>query len=159
VSQEELLEKIRASRQSLLAVLERIPPAERELPGACGEWSVKDAIVHLNYWEGETVTMLYQLRQRAPLSTVHFTHPVVDEVNQRWHLLGKDRSWERAWADFQGIHAQMLRRVASFSEGELNRPDLHPKLEKTPLWHWIARDTYQHEDEHSAILEAWLKVR
>lgn len=159
MSKNELLQKIRATRQALLEVLERIPLAEREIPGVCGEWSLKDMIVHLNYWEGETVTMFYQLRHGAPLTTIHFTHPVVDEVNQRWYLLGKDRPWERAWNDFQGIHAQMLRRVETFSEDELNRLDLHPKLGKMPLWQWIARDTYQHEEEHIAVLEAWLKVR
>jgi hypothetical protein len=159
MSKGELLEKIRAARRTLLGLLEHVPPAERELPGACGEWSLKDMIVHLNYWEGETVTMLYQLRKQAPLTTVHFAHPVVEEVNQRWHLLGKDRPWERAWADFVGIHAQMLRRVDAFSEDELNRTDFHPGLGKMPLWQWIARDTYQHEDEYIAVLEAWLKVK
>ena len=158
MSKDELIEKIIRARRDLLAVLEAVPPEQRETPGACGEWSVKDVLVNINYWEGATVTMLYQLRQGLAPDTLHFDPNLdVEATNQRWHTLGKERPWEVAWADFNGIHTQMLRRVKAFSESELNDPGLHAKLSGKPLWRFIEADSYGHEDEHAAALRAWLE--
>ena len=142
-----------------MEVLEQIPPAERDLPGAMGEWSVKDTIVHINYWGGQLVTLLYQVRNGLPLTTVSVDPNLdVEAVNQRWHAMGKDRAWEAAWNDFNGIHKQLLRRVGEFSDEELNALNLHPKLRNRPLWEWITADSYDHDEEHAAAIRAWLSL-
>jgi hypothetical protein len=160
MKKDELIEKIQAGRQELLKVLAAVPPEVRLLPGATGEWSVKDTLVHLNYWGGQMVTMLYQLRQGLPLTTINFDPALdVEAVNRRWYELGKDRPWDAAWSDFISLHKQVLRRVEAFSEAELNDPILNPKLKKKPLWQWIAADTYDHDEEHARALLAWVDKR
>jgi hypothetical protein len=156
MTKDELLQKINASRQALLATLEKVPPERRAEPFSEGGWSVKDILVHLNYWEGQLVTMLFQLRSGATPTTLHFSGKNVDEINAAWFLQGKTRSWEMAWSDFNGILNQLLRRVGEFSDIELNRPSFHPRLKDRPLWEWIVGDSFEHEDEHRAAIQEWL---
>lgn len=158
MQKDELIRQIQAGRQQLLDLIESIPAEKREQTGVCGEWSVKDMLVHMNYWGAILVTMLFQLRQGAPLTTLQVDPNLdVDAANRHWYELGKDRSWEMAWSDFNGLHRQVLRRVAEFSEKELNDPSINPKLGKRPLWDWIEADTYGHDAEHGASLREWLE--
>jgi hypothetical protein len=156
MKKDECLQKIRASRQALVAVLESVPEERRTEPGLAGGWSVKDSLVHLTYWEGHLVTMLFQLRAGAPLGTVHFSNRSVDEINADWFEKGKNRAWEMAWSDFNGLAKQIERRISDFDERELNNLRLNPKLDGKPLWEWIANDTFLHEDEHREAIQAWL---
>lgn len=158
VTRDELLNELRAARAELLEVLESIPEAERETPGACGEWSLKDVLVHLNHWEGETITLLYTLKRGAPITSILLDPKLdVDACNARWVAMAKERPWERVWSDFQGVHTQLLRRVAEFSDEQLFQAGLHPKLGKTPLWRIIAVCAFEHEREHAEGLRAWQK--
>ena len=159
MKKDELIARIQSTRKQLLDILTSIPPECREVPGATGEWSVKDVIVHLNYWGSMHVTMLFQVRQGVAPTTVHFDPALdVEALNRRWYEMGKDRPWEAAWNDFEALHRQVLRRVAEFSEAELNDPHLHPKLGGRCLWEFIATDTYQHDEEHIAPLRTWLET-
>ena len=58
-------------QKDLLAVIAEVPPEQRDLPNTLGEWSLKDTLVHLNFWGGQLVTLLYQF---APyrLVDMHF---------------------------------------------------------------------------------------
>ena len=156
MSKDELLRKIKDSRLALLDTLAKVPPERVSEPALAGDWSVKDVVVHLNYWEGQLITMLFQLRSGTAPATAHFSGKAVDELNAAWFLQGKGRSWEMAWSDFNAIPTQLLRRAAAFTEADLNRPAFHPRLGKRPLWDWIAGGTYLHEDEHRAAIERWL---
>jgi len=158
MTRDELIARIVAGRKVLLEVLEQIPAEKRDLAGAMGDWSVKDTIVHINYWGGQLVTLLYQVRNGLPVTTISADPKLdVEAVNQRWHAQGKERAWEAAWSDFNGIHKQVLRRVNEFSDAELNDADLHPKLRKRPLWDWIQADTYDHDEEHAKALKEWVE--
>ena len=159
MTKNELLEKIRASREALQAVLESVPPERRDQAGVSGEWSVKDILVHLNFWEGQLVTMLFQLRGGAAPTTVQFGSKDVEQINAAWFQQGRERAWDAAWSDFLGLGKQIPRRVGEFSEDELNTVKLHPKLRGLSLARWIASDSYEHEDEHRAAIEAWLQRR
>jgi hypothetical protein len=156
MTKNELLDRIRVSREALLKTLESVPPERRDEPGVSGDWTVKDILVHLTYWEGQLVTLLYQLRNGAPPATIHFSGKNVDQVNADWFQQGRSRAWEAAWSDFAGLGKQLPRRVGEFSDAELSSPRFHPRLRGQPLAAWIASDSYEHEDEHRAAIEAWL---
>jgi len=156
MTKDELLQKIQDSRQALLETIEKVPAERRAEPFSVGGWSLKDTIVHLNFWEGQLVTMLFQLRSGAAPTTLHFSGKNVDEINAAWFLQGKSRDWEMAWSDFNGLLNQLTRRAGAFSDSELNRPSFHPRLKNRPLYDWIAGDSFEHEDEHRAAIEDWL---
>jgi hypothetical protein len=146
----ELLEKIEAGRRSWVDLLNSIPEDRRAEPGACGEWSVKDVLVHMNFWQANLVTTLFTLRQGGTPRTVN-SEAEVQENNTRWYEQGQDRPWELAWADSEGLHRQILRRVAEFSDEELNQV-----LQGKPLWERVGNDTWGHVEEHSASIQKWI---
>ncbi|MCU0281239.1 MAG: ClbS/DfsB family four-helix bundle protein, partial [Acidimicrobiia bacterium] len=46
----DLLAAIDSELARLIAQVQQVPPADRLRPGACGEWSVKDVLAHLDAW-------------------------------------------------------------------------------------------------------------
>ena len=46
----DLLAAIDTELARLMAQVQQVPPADRLRPGACGDWSVKDLLAHLDAW-------------------------------------------------------------------------------------------------------------
>ena len=57
----ELLEALEDSRQEMLEMIEDLADEILLLPGVNGNWSIKDILAHLTYWEGQVVTLLFQV--------------------------------------------------------------------------------------------------
>jgi hypothetical protein len=151
----ELMDRIEAGHLGWVELLNSVPETRREEPGACGEWTVKDVLVHMNFWQGYLVTLLFTLRQGGTPKTVS-SEAEVEDNNHRWNVLGKHRPWEVAWADAEGLHRQILRRVGEFTDEELNQAKLNPALKGKPLWQWVAQDTWEHQEEHAVNIRNWL---
>lgn len=141
---------------ALRILLEKEPEEWRAQPGCAGDWSVRDMLVHLNFWKGECVTLLYKMRNELAIPRGHLQKMDADAMNQRFYQLGKDRAWEAAWADFLGLQKQLLRRIDEFTDAEIDQPGLYPVLGSDPLAHFIAEFSWKHENAHRQDLEAWL---
>ncbi|NLG99493.1 MAG: ClbS/DfsB family four-helix bundle protein [Chloroflexi bacterium] len=157
----ELIEALEDTHKEMIELLESLPDEVLLEPGVVGDWSIKDILSHLSYWEGQLVTLLFQtLHGTTQPGTVHFKKDVsVDELNRRWYEAGLDRPLEMVWKDFKGVRKQTLRRVSEFSDRDLADPKRYPWLEGRPLWRWIAADTFEHEEEHSDQIREWLDER
>jgi hypothetical protein len=79
----------------------------------------------------------------------------VDELNARWYRESRPRPLERILEDFHGVRTQTVRRVEEFSDEDLTDPKRYPWLNDSPLWVWIAGDSFEHETEHEAQIRAW----
>ena len=156
----ELLETLEDSHQELIEMLEDLPEATLLESGVEGDWSIKDILAHLTYWEGQLVTLLFQAKSGMPQpSTVHFGSESLDETNARWHQQSQDRSLEIIWSDFIGVRKQTIRRVSAFSEQELQDPQRYAWLGGKPLWMWIVNDSVEHEEDHEDAIREWLDQR
>ncbi len=59
-------------------------------------WTVKDILAHLAHWEGELVTLLWQVSQRQKLDCLLVREPLpVDQINSDWHAADRDRPLRR----------------------------------------------------------------
>ncbi len=153
----ELLEALEDSHQEMIEMLEDLPDELMIKPGINGSWSIKDILAHLAYWEGQTVTLLFQASKGVSKpTTVHFSKEKVDEINQRWYETSRERSLDQVWQDWIGVRKQMIRRVSEFSEQDLNDLRRFPWQKSTPLWQWIANDSYEHEEVHADAIREWL---
>lgn len=159
MTKEELIDRLEDSRDEFLDLLDQVPDEEMEIPGAAGEWSVKNLLAHLNAWEAELIKLLFQAKQGLKPSSTHFSGQNVDEINARWQAESQNRDLERIFSDFQGIRKQTVRRVSAFTDKELNDTQRYRWQQGRPLWQWIAADTYEHEQEHAEQLGAWLTQR
>lgn len=151
----ELIAALSRGRAEFLGEIKGLSQEDLLIPGVVGEWSLKDILVHLTRWEAELVKLLWQAKQGQKPTTVHFSQESVDEVNERWFLQSTSRPFDVVWDDFTTVREQTIRRVEAFGEQELNDPQYYPWLDGTPLWKWVATDSYEHEIEHLEDIRAW----
>jgi hypothetical protein len=154
MDKEEIIQTLEDSRENFLDAIESLSEEEMEKP-VFDQWSVKDILAHITMWEAELVKLLFQARQGIKPSTVHFSKESVDKRNEKWYRQNKDRSLEQVLDDFYGVRNQTIRRVEAYSNKELNDPNRYTWQQGTPLWRWIASDSFVHENEHAAQIWAW----
>lgn len=156
----ELLEALEDSHQELVEMLEDLPDEVLLSPGVSGDWSIKDILAHLVHWEGQTVTLLFQvLRGIDQPTTAHFEDEGIDALNARWREESQARSIEAIWSDFIGVRKQMIRRVSELSEKDLTDQDRFSWMKGAPLIELILRDTVEHEEDHADAIREWLDQR
>ena len=156
----ELLEALEDGHNELIAMLEDLPDEALLEPGVEDSWSIKDILAHLTYWEGQTVTLLFQARQGVQKpTTIHFSDEAVDAINARWHEQSRERSLEIIWNDFVGVRKQTIRRVSEFSDHDLTEPGHFAWMNQVPLIELIANETVDHEEEHADAIRDWLDRR
>ncbi len=117
-------------------------------PGPQTDWSIKDLIAHLTYWEQDMLAHVGN-------SALGFVPPgEVDAVNVRVFETNKDRPLAEIQADFRRSLEQIDELVGCLSDAELNRTDRAPK--PMALWQYIAEETYEHyRDDHLPDVRAW----
>lgn len=155
MNSDEILDALEDTREQFLDCIEGLSENEMQLPGVVGEWSVKDIIAHLSSWEAELVKLLWQAAQGLPPTTAFFTQSSVDETNAAWQKTMKDRPLDKVLADFAAVRKQTIRRLEAFSDDQLNNPRRYTWQRQTPLWEWIANNTFSHEAEHMQQIQLW----
>ncbi|HKZ71248.1 MAG TPA: ClbS/DfsB family four-helix bundle protein [Anaerolineales bacterium] len=159
MNKSELISTLEASRKTLLVTIDGLSDEEMTTPGVMGDWSVKDLLSHITAWEAELVTMLAQARQGKKPPFADVSPSQTDALNAQWRNETKDRPLERVLADFHGVRKQTVKQVESFSDEELNDPKLYKWLKDSPLWKWIANETFEHEAEHAEQIIQWREER
>jgi hypothetical protein len=155
MNKELILKNLETSREDFLDAIDGLSEETFNQPGVVGGWSIKDLLVHLTRWEAELVKLLWQAKQGKFPSTAHFSKVDVDEINQRWYQESLPRSLKMTLEDFHGVRNQTIRRVEGFNDKELTDPKKYPWQKDTPLWQWIAEDSFEHEAEHAAQIRDW----
>ena len=115
MTRDELLQHMEQNRTELNALLEGVPANALTRPGACGDWSVKDVLVHISRWEAEVIKVLFQAQQGGKPQSEVF-NPEYLKVNDLWHQEAKDRPLERVLEDFSAVRMQLVRRLKDFPE-------------------------------------------
>ena len=132
-----MLERIEASWQELLTAVDGIPDARLAEPGVTGDWSVKDILTHIAYWEGDLV----QTAERTLAGETAVSDDTdVDLLNQRAYEDRRDWSVERVWDDLHRGHERMvtsIRACPSLTEDE------------------VKVETWEHYEDHIASIRAW----
>ena len=159
-SKSQLLEAIQVERAKLEKKIAGLSPQELVYPACMDTWSVKDILAHLSAWEAELVKLLWQASFGKKPNTVHFdSERDVDAMNLSWYNERKERPLEAVLEDLHAVRKQTLRRVAEFTDKELNDPEAFTWLRGYPLWEWIASDSFKHVPEHTAQIQAWRQAR
>ncbi len=155
---DELVERIRVSRDELEALTASVPADGFERESANG-WSVRQQLLHLAAWESSVVGVL-RGEPRGPamrLDPVEFAGDwTADSINDRLLAIHGDMPLAEVLAWFAEAHAQLLRQLATMSDADLQRPydsfmSDQPGVD-APIIRWVAGDSYEHFDEHIALL-------
>jgi uncharacterized damage-inducible protein DinB len=136
----EILERVDASWQELLAAIDGIPDERMSEPGVAGDWSVKDILAHIAYWEDSLVAGLERKRTGEP----NLDGGDYEPINAREHAARADWSLARVREEMQAAHQRVTAALES-------TPDVDPDD--------VGGDTWDHYNEHADSIRAWRKAR
>ena len=110
-----LLEQAREERE---AWVESIPAAQRQATGTPEQWSLKDDLAHMAFWEGRTAERIAAHRRGdAPTEG----GPDFQEVNERVFEERRGWSWERVLDDATRTHARLIDHVRALDDTALTQ--------------------------------------
>lgn len=152
-----LLETLETRRAAWDAALAEVPESAMTEPGVAGEWSVKDLVVHLTYYERWYADRLHErLRGEAYQYTEADTLPF-NERNEIVFQQNRDRPLAEVLADSRQAFERLLVGVQAHAEAFLIEPQ---QLEGVPqpitLWKMLQGDVYEHYGEHIPTIQEWL---
>jgi hypothetical protein len=154
MTRDELLKQLAENRKQLSDLIEGVPAEELVKPGAYGEWSVKDVLVHISHWESEVIIVLFQAAQGAKPESEVF-NPEYLKVNEVWYQENKDRELDRVLDDFHAVRNQLLRRLKTYPEKDLTDSSRYSWMKGQALLTLVKEIVLDHEAEHLQGLQPW----
>lgn len=140
------IQKGRAAYSAVYAGLSEEQMTRR--PGPQADWSVKDQIVHLTWWENYAITRSAILLAGEPTSKLSD----FDALNARVFAFGKDLPLQAVLDAFAANLPCLGGLCQSLSEAELNDKD---GKRRPPYW-LLVTDTFEHYQEHQPDLERYV---
>lgn len=153
MKREELMERVRASRERWNEVLARVPVERMTEPGVAGEWSVKDIVAHLTWFDREMIGLV---EAKAFIGSDLWELPP-HERNAEIHKRNRDRSLPEVATEAGLVFGVLVDLLGRLSDQDLADPQCFPGMPED----WVpgdifAQNTFEHYDAHAAALERWL---
>jgi uncharacterized damage-inducible protein DinB len=142
----EILEEIRATHQPLEALLTMPDDARMTQSGAMGEWSVKDTLAHITWWEQHLLRRMRTGRDDVYDGAVD-DRATTDRTNAEVFAANRERPLGDVLAAFHASYQELLSALEGMSEDELAPEEIYDA---------IRADTFGHYPEHTGALQAWL---
>ena len=150
---ETVVRKLEQSWTQLRSVIESVPDEEVTAPGVVEDWSIKDVMGHIAYWDERAASTL-----RAAIAgdfsklTKGEGPNWVDEWNKRECLARKDKTYKEVRGEWLTAHESARKALEDAPETALDM-----KFGQGKVLSYFEGDTYTHYDEHAAQIKAWLR--
>ena len=153
----QLLEAMHSARSNWEALLAEAGAARLTEPGVEGNWSLKDIIAHITYFETWATDNIIAFRRGEPQPQAEYKGLSIDEENALIYerqrsfpladvLCGSQISFQRSIEAVQGL------RDADLYDPEFTRI---PNADFT-VYDLVAGDTFEHYTDHGTSVRAWL---
>ena len=151
----DFLETLQTARAEWEALLVKVGESNMTLPGVAGEWSVKDIVCHITWFEREMVGVL---QARALIGSDLWNLPqgqrnaVIFEQNRQ-------RSLQDVLAEARLVNQTLYKALQTLQEEDFNDPGRFKNM--PPDWSpgkLIAENSYEHYRAHARSIHAWLDL-
>lgn len=142
---------------TFVKTIQAVPLADRDEPGVCGVWSVKDIIAHLASFEILLTEVFSGFLDGGPTPTLDqwLSNPAA--FNHHQVLLRRDKSAREVLTEYLEIHDSVMFLAAQIPAAVWQQPGILP-------WHggqyslddFIVYQYYGHKREHSAEIAVFL---
>jgi uncharacterized damage-inducible protein DinB len=153
VTKSEFVERLVSARHRWDAAVDRIPPEEALKPGFCGDWSLKDVIAHITWYEREMIEML----DRRDFAGSKLWELPTDERNAVIREQTGGGTLAERLGEARQAFERLIELIDSLTDNDLNDPASFPGMppEWKP-WQVLASNTYEHYEDHLPQAEAFL---
>jgi hypothetical protein len=153
MNKSKLVETLGTEREAWEALLAEVTRHGMTEPGLAGNWSAKDIVTHITWYERETATMI---EERALVRSDLWLLPQ-DERNIPIYEANKDRQLEEILAEADNVFERLVRAVKSLSDAELIDASYFREMPEGWMpWKVIASNSYEHYHQHIPGIRVWL---
>ncbi|MGH2502435.1 MAG: DinB family protein [Ktedonobacterales bacterium] len=150
---------LRAERAQWQALLARVGLDRMEQPGVEGEWSMKELVAHLTWYERAVLDGARQV-----FSTGTFTRPqrdgeTMDERNARIATESRARPLADVLAEADAVFGHLLSLIESIPDDLLNDASRLGLPDDVPPWLRVANNSYAHYRQHAEAVRVWLAAQ
>ena len=160
-SKAELITQVESSRSELVQLLDGISESDKCQSRTCGEWSIKDVMAHITFWE-QSIMRWYRdglISADVDAPEPGFGWDQIDLLNQA--------VYEKHWADslaevqaaFERSFAEVTAFINSMSETELFEKHQYAWLGDFVLIDLVLNNTVDHYEEHRKAILAWKNAK
>jgi hypothetical protein len=155
VTTRELLERIRTSRESWDALIERAGYGRMDDVVEDDGRTLRDVVAHITWFEREILELI---STRALVGSDLWMLPT-PERNAAIRDMNSDRSAQDVLEEARRVHASLMDALATLGDGELIDPACFENMpaEWVP-WRIIAENTYAHYEDHAVDVRQRLKL-
>jgi hypothetical protein len=148
-----LLAALQAERARWDALLAEVGEARMTQAGVEGEWSVKDIIAHVTWFEREMVGLL----QAHALVGSELWNLAQDERNAAIYEQNRGRPLSDVLAEARLVFEQLAAAAQSLSDEDLTDPLRFAGMpgDWTP-WRILAGNSFEHYGQHAPSIRDWL---
>jgi hypothetical protein len=151
-----LAEILRDERAKWNALLDQVGLDRMDIPGVEGEWSVKQLVAHLTWYEQAVVEGAQLALNTGTFSRRRPEGVSLDEMNAQIAEESRARPASDVLAEAEAVFGQLLTLIAACPDAILNDPQLLGLPDDMPPWMRVANNSYAHYREHEPALRAWL---
>lgn len=175
MSQQDVLSKIQSERETWDGLLAQLDEPSMLLPGVGGtEWTVKDIIAHIGAYErwmavrmGVDIEPLppfppevndYDTNSRNAWFYQHFRDTPLDELQD-----SAQEAYDGLVEGIRQLDDEQMNTLVVFGTRDGRdvfvpaEPDHTYPYPLTPLWKWIAEQSYEHYQQHYDDMKAWIE--
>jgi hypothetical protein len=151
-----LVEILQTERAEWNALLAQVGPERMEIPGAVGDWSVKQLVAHLSWYEAAIVEGAEQALSTGTFKRRRPEGVSMDEMNARIASESRNRPVSEVLAEADSVFVRLLPLIQACPENLLNDPGVLGLPEDMVPWMGVANNSYAHYREHEPDVRAWL---
>jgi len=155
----ELIAQVEHSRSVLVKVLDGISESDKYLAKTCGDWSIKDVMAHITFWEQSVMRWYREGLISADVETPApgFGWDQVDQLNRSVYEAHQADPLEEVQAAFDRSFAEVLIFINSLRETGLFAEHQFEWLGDFVLIDLVLNNTVDHYREHHQSIRAWKK--
>ena len=147
----QVLARMAERRRALQSAINRAGPELLMKPGSWGEWTLKDLLAHLTYWQTSAIDRLQKVAAgRRDEIQLLGDDEAIDQINENIYRANKDRTLAEMLEAFHSTNLSFRTAVKSLP------PEAYQELPTKGVFSvscTVYADGYGHDEEHLADIE------
>ena len=147
MKRQQLLDRLQSAWKDFEESYAGLSDSQLMIPRVTGEWSVRDIIAHVTWWEQEALTYLPVIRAGGSSPRYSVTYGGIDAFNALMTEERRALSLAQVLRQHEDVHAQLMDYVRAAAEDLFTR--------ETRFRRRLRFDTYGHYPVHASAIRAW----